>query len=200
VAGIDDQWEIDLIDVRNIKGYNNGISYILCCIDVFSKFAWAKAIKSKDANECKRVFQEILLESKRKPNYLYMDSGNEFKGEFKSFCKSKNILIIPTNSKLKATIVERFNRTLKEKMWRMFTHHASIKSLKPKNFTLYLDELIYSYNHSIHRSIKRSPASVNKRNGSSIRNILYQDDDKILYFNFKIGEYVRISEDKKIFD
>jgi hypothetical protein len=199
VAGLDDEWQIDLIDVKNLKGSNFGNSYIFTCIDVFSKNAWAKAIKVKEAKECKRVFKQILDESKRKPNYLYLDGGNEFKGEFKSFCNEKNILLFPSKSKLKAAVVERFNRSLKEKMWRMFTYKSSLKEKKPKNFTNFLEDLVNSYNNSFNRAIKTTPAAVNKKNEEKIRNILY-DEDIVINFKFKIGDYCRISEEKSLFD
>ena len=63
VKGIDDSWQIDLVDVKKIKGSNFGMSYIFTCIDVFSKYAWAKPIANKGADECKRVFEEIIIES-----------------------------------------------------------------------------------------------------------------------------------------
>lgn len=200
VAGIDDQWQIDLVDVRKIKGSNFGVSYIFTCIDVFSKNAWAKTIKTKQALECKNALEAIIRESKRKPNHVYLDGGNEFKGAFRNFCINEKILIFPTNSVLKASVVERFNRTLKEKMWRMFTFHASKKTQKPKNFTKYLKKLVNSYNNSFHRSIKTSPSKVNNKNENLIRKVLYQNEDSFIRFKFKIGDYARISIEKDLFE
>ena len=199
VSGIDEQWQIDLVDVKKLKGSNFGYSYILTCIDSFSKFAWAIPIKDKEALSCKKAFEKILNFSNRKPKYLYLDHGKEFQGVFKKFCSINKILIIPTRSKLKACIVERFNRTLKEKMWRMFTYHASIKKKFPQNYTQYIDKLLDSYNNSYHRSIKTKPILVKKSNENKIRKNLYGDEDTIITFKFNIGDYVRISEEKKIF-
>ena len=70
VAGIDEQWQIDLIDVKNIKGSNYGVSYIFTCIDVFSKRAWAKTLKVKKAISCKEAFEKIVKISNRKPKYI----------------------------------------------------------------------------------------------------------------------------------
>jgi hypothetical protein len=75
VAGIDAQWQIDLIDCHDIAGSNYGNKYIFTCIDVFSKHAWAKPIKNKEAKSCLDAFKAILNESKRKPNHLYLDNG-----------------------------------------------------------------------------------------------------------------------------
>jgi hypothetical protein len=62
-----------------------------------------------------------------------------------------------TESEKKAAIVERFNKTLKERMWRMFTFN------KNKKYVGYLDDLLISYNNSIHRSIKNKPSKINKK-------------------------------------
>ena len=200
VSGIDDQWQIDLVDVRAIKGSNYGKCFILTCIDVFSKYAWAIPIKDKEAKTCKKALQEIIESSKRKPNYIYLDGGKEFLGEFKKYCQNIKILLFPTKSKLKASVVERFNRTLKEKMWRMFTHHSNLKYKLPKNYTNYLDKLLVSYNNSYHRSIKAKPIQVNSKNEKLINTNLYgEHQDAFITFAFKIGDYVRISEEKSLF-
>ncbi len=199
VAGIDDQWQIDLVDVRALKGSNYGHTFILTCIDVFSKYAWAVPLKDKEAKTCKEAFEKILNTSGRKPNYLYLDGGKEFLGAFKKYCQTEKILIIPTKSKLKACIVERFNRTLKEKMWRMFTYHSELKQKFPKNYTNYLDKLLITYNNSFHRTIQTKPNLVTHIIEKQINSKLLQNYDSIITFKFKIGDYVRISEEKKLF-
>ena len=57
VAGIDDQWQVDLVDVRALKGSNHGKTFIFTCIDVFSKFAWAIPLKDKEAMTCKQALE-----------------------------------------------------------------------------------------------------------------------------------------------
>ena len=89
VAGIDDQWQIDLVDVRALKGSNYGHTFILTCIDVFSKYAWAVPLKDKEAKTCKEAFEKILNTSGRKPNSLYLDGGKEFLGAFKKYCQTE---------------------------------------------------------------------------------------------------------------
>ncbi len=78
VKGIDDEWQVDLIDMSNESGSNYGYNYILTCIDVFSKYAWAIPMKTKSAAASKDAFRNIF-EDKRMPNYIYSDDGNEFK-------------------------------------------------------------------------------------------------------------------------
>lgn len=138
VQGIDDCWQVDLIDFKNFKHQNSHFSYILTVIDVFSKFAWALPLKNKQALSCKEAFNSIFLKSKRAPNYIYSDLGNEFKGDCQKLFKLNNIIHVKTKSKHKASIVERFNRTLKERIGRYFSYSkkkgtwmCSIKLLNP---------------------------------------------------------------------
>ena len=51
VRGIDDQWQADLLDVSKVKSDNDGVNFLLTCIDVFSKFAWVVPLKNKSAEE-----------------------------------------------------------------------------------------------------------------------------------------------------
>lgn len=72
VSHIDEQWQLDLIDLKAIKGSNNGKTFVLTCIDVFSKYGWAESIKNKEAKSCKEAFEKIIETSKRKPSYIYL--------------------------------------------------------------------------------------------------------------------------------
>ena len=74
VNNIDDQWQADLVEMRNYKDMN--YSYILTVIDVFSKYAWAIAIKNKSGHEVSSTFQQIFKE--RIPNKMHTDKGTEF--------------------------------------------------------------------------------------------------------------------------
>jgi len=97
------------------------------------------------------------------------------------------------NEDIKAIIVERFNRTLKEKMYRYFT---------AKNTRRYVDVLpdfIYAYNHSRHRSIGMAPADVSPDNEDAIRARLYPAQKKSSNCNFKIGDSVRITMQRRPF-
>ena len=73
---------------------NNGIKYLLTCIDVFSKYAWVVPMKSKDGKSSLDAFRKILTESKRKPEKLQSDAGKEFfNSYFKTFLKKENIIL-----------------------------------------------------------------------------------------------------------
>ena len=140
VPNIDDTWQVDLVDVVNLKNkkYSQFYSFILTCIDVFSKYAWAIPIKTKSANETADAINNIFLNSKRKPRRVYSDRGKEFLGAFAQTLKKNDIQQMFTKSKFKAAVVERFNRTLKEKMFRYFTFS------KEKNYRkFYITRIIY---------------------------------------------------------
>jgi hypothetical protein len=200
VSEIDEQWQIDLIDLKSFKGSNFGKTFILTAIDVFSKYAWALPIKDKEAKSCKIALEHILKTSGRIPSYIYLDNGiKEFLGVFKKFCDERKIRIFPTKSPLKASIFERFNRTLKEKMWRVFTHNSLKKIKFPKSYTSFIQNLVNSYNNSYHRTIKMKPSQVSNENREKIYKNLFNDQIEKINFKFSIGEYVRISEEKKIF-
>ncbi len=123
VGGIDEQWQIDLCDVSNLKNKKLAqfFNYLFVAIDSFSRFAFVVPIKNKSSEETTKAINQIFIVSKRKPKYFYSDHGKEFLGEFKKYIESQSIRHFFTNSVHKASIVERFNRTLKQKMYRYFT-------------------------------------------------------------------------------
>ena len=186
--GIDDLFQADLVDVSNISQHNDGYRYILTCIDVFSKMAWAIPLKTKSATEVTSAFETILVD--RKCNMLQTDKGTEWlNSKFQSMLRDNDIKFYTTeNEDLKASIVERFNRTLKERMWRYFTHTNT------RRFLDVLPDLIHAYRHSYHRSIKMAPVDVNKNTEDLVRKRLFPvKPKKKLKYKFSVGDTVRIS-------
>ena len=110
--GIADLYQIDLADMSNISSYNDGVRYLLTCIDVFSKKAWAVPVRTKTGREVTNAFEKILLDGT--PN-TQSDKGTEFlNSTFQSMLKRHGIKFYTSeNEDLKASVVERFNRTLK---------------------------------------------------------------------------------------
>jgi hypothetical protein len=186
-------WQADLIDVRKIKFSNSHYGYILTCIDVLSKFAWAVPIKTKTAQSTKIGFEKILA-SGRKPEKIHVDEGNEFKGECMKYLKNSGIQLYFTNSFFKASIVERFNRTIKNRMYEVMTHR------KNKKYTDVLQDLVDSYNKTLHTSIGMKPNQVSEKNEKVVYNRLYKDEqDAIIQIKFRKGDYVRRFKKKDIF-
>lgn len=197
VNGIDDQWQVDLMDIKKQKYQNSHMTFILTCVDVFRRFGWAIPIKNKEAKSCREAFEKIFATSKP-PKYIYSDAGNEFKGECRRLFKEHGITALATKSVHKAAIVERFNRTLREKISRFVTWNKQTNG--SERFIDALPDLVKSYNATIHDAIGVSPDSVNKANEEQIRLKLYGPQDDLIRFVFKQGDYVRLVIDKKLFE
>ena len=199
VFKIDNTWQIDLADVSNLKNKSLGqnFGFLFCAIDVLSRFAWVEPIKTKHSTETREALEKIFENTNRRPKNIYSDCGNEFKGEFAKYLKENSIHQEFTKSVHKASIAERFNRTIKEKMYRLFTKQGT------KSYIKILQDLVDNYNHSFHRSLKRAPATVNdEKSEQEAVKALYGDLDSPLNsitFKFKLGDYVRIPVNKKIF-
>ena len=195
VPGINAQFQADLVDVQRLSRYNKGYKYLLTCIDIFSKYAWVVPLKTKQGQELVKAFKNILS-SRRKPIKLQTEQGTEFLNSvFQKFLRDNDIDFFTVNSGLKASVVERFNRTFKNLMYKYFT---------AKNTLAYVDvlpQLIKSYNNTYHRSIKMKPSQVTKANEAKVWDTLYGSDvQKRVRFKFQVGDRVRISKVKRSFE
>ena len=95
--------------------YNKGIKYLLCAIDLFSKYAWVVPLKDKRGISIVNAFQKIISKG-RKPNKIWVDQGGEFYNKlFKRFLKINNIEMYSTYNEGKCVVAERFILTLKKK-------------------------------------------------------------------------------------
>lgn len=195
IKGIDDLWQADLVEMGEYSSQNNGYKYLLNVIDTFSKYAWITPLKSKNAKDVARAMNHVFSAAKRIPKNLQTDDGKEFfNKEFQILMNKKKINHYSTYSVKKASIIERFNRTLKNMMWKEFSYNGSYKWLN-----IY-KKLLEKYNNSKHRTIKMSPIDVNKRNEKLILNTSYNHIKIFQKPKFKIGDYVRISKYKHVFE
>ena len=196
VGGIDQQWQMDLADMQSMQKFNDGYRYLLVCIDVFSKYAWVVPLKNKKGPSLVEAFK-IILASGRKPEKIITDQGTEFFNKhFKALLKDEDIELYNTYNETKASVVERLIRTLKTRMWRYFTAKKTMRYIDM------LPDLVYSYNHTIHRSIKKKPADVTVDNEKQVWHTLYDDRDEVKHvkYKFNIGDQVRISKIKRTFE
>ena len=108
--GIADLYQIDLGDVSNVAAFNDGARYLLTCINIFSKRAWAVPVRTKSGRDVANAFEKILIDGT--PNMVHSDKGTEFlNSTFQSMLKRKVIKFYTSeNEDLKASVVERFNR------------------------------------------------------------------------------------------
>ena len=186
------QAKADLIDFSTLKKWNDGCRYILVVIDVFSKLARATVLKKKNSQCMVEAFAELLQET----HFLKLqtDLGTEFTNKpLRRWLKERNIELFHThNFDTKATIAERFIRTLKEKLWRYFTYTNT------RRYVEVLPKLIRSYNHTFHRSIARTPSSVNAENQEIVWQILYGNRNSKRP-QLKEGDFVRLAINKTRF-
>jgi len=200
VFEIDDLWQIDLFEMIPYSKYNSGYKYILLVIDCFSKYVFVRKLKSKNGVEVTNQMKSIFKDHKRSPKHIQSDFGKEFYNKnFQDLMKKYKINHYSSFTHLKAQIAERMGRTLKERLWKAFLMQGSY------NWVKILDGIIDSYNGTRHRTIKTSPDKVTKRNEKMIyKNIykkMYDNSMKTLkQAKFSIGDYVRISRFKDIFE
>ena len=139
----DNIWGVDSADMQSLSKYNEGIKYLLCAIDLFSKYAWVIPLKDKKGTSIVNAFQKIISKE-RKPNKTWVDQGSEFYNQsFKGFLKINNIEIYSTFNEGKSVVAERFIGTLKNKVFK----HITVIS-KNVYFDV-LDDIVNKYNHTI---------------------------------------------------
>ena len=132
-----------------ISKYNKGIRYLLCVIDLFSKYALVVPLKDKKGVSIVNAFQKILDTSKIKPNKIWVDQGSDFYNNvFKKWLKDNDISMYSTYNERKSVVAERFNRTSKN---RIYKHLTAI--LKNVYFDV-LDDIVDKYNNTDHKTIK----------------------------------------------
>ena len=188
VMSRDEQWQADLIETQNIAKENKGIRYLLTVIDILSKYAWVQPLKDKKGPTVVKAFDQILKEG-RQPLKLQTDKGKEFYNkEMTVWLKKNNIHHFSTGGDAKAAVVERFNRTLKERLYRYFTAANTLK------FTDVLPELVKGYNASEHSSIKMAPKEVTLKNEKQVWKTLYGKPPKIRKPTLKKGDKVRLNK------
>ena len=184
--------------MQSLSRKNKGIKYLLCVIDLFSKYAFVVPLKDKKGVSIVNAFDKIINQSNRrakgtsaehvKPNKIWVDQGSEFYNcDFKKWLSDNNIEMYSTYNEGKSVVAERFIRTLKNKLYKHMT--ATGKSV----YYDVLDDVVNKYNNTKHSTIKLKPIDVknNKR--------VYIDEHNEKDSRFKVGERVRIPKFKNIF-
>lgn len=191
----DEQWVADLVEMQTTAKWNEGTRYLLTVVDVLSKFAWVRPLKKKTGEEVVKAFRDILETSGRKPRRLQTDKGKAFYNtKVQTWLKEKGIEHFSTHGDAKASVVERFNRTLKGRMYRYFT---------AANTLTYLDvlpALVKAYNADVHHSIGMAPRDVTEINEAQVWQTLYgKRVGKPSKAKFKVGNQVRLSKRVRTF-
>ena len=178
-----------MLHIQPLSKYNKGIKYLLCAIDLFSKYAWFVPIKDNKGVSIVNAFKKVIPEGneaeskgRKKPSKICVYQGSEFyNNSFKYFWKTNNIEMSSTCNEGKSVVAERFIGTLKNKI---FKHMTAIS--KNVYFDV-LDDIVNKYNNAVHRTIKMKPIDVAGDSYAEHNNAFNKNDPK-----FKVGDHVRI--------
>ena len=167
----DKTWAVDLADIQLISKYNKRIRYLLCVIDLFSKYGCVVPLKNKIGVIITKVFQKNLDNSKRKPNKIWNDQGIEsYYKSFKNMLQDNDVKMYSTFIEGKSVVAERFIKTFKNKIYK---HMTAIS--KNVSFDI-LDDIVDEYNNTYHRTIKTKPIDVKSDSGfQSMKTFLLKD-------------------------
>ena len=141
-------FQIDLLEIRNISKENKSFGYLLTVIDSYTKFAWAVPIHNKEKNTVLNAFKSVIESLEQKPLNVVSDLGKEFTNEaFKKYCQDRYMTLSHPYTHTHAGFIERFHRTLHRLIWPPMTNTGS------RNFVTYLDAILKSYNTRPHRML-----------------------------------------------
>ena len=152
--------------MQHYAKYNDGYKYLLAVIDVFSKYGWIRALKSKSGIEVATALKDIIDSSGRKPELVWSDKGKEF---YNQHVKSL-VAVYSTGNEEKSSIVERWNRTVKGVTYRYFSSNNTYRYIDV------IQQIVDRYNNTKHTSIKMTPVLASMpENQSTVYMNLYDD-------------------------
>jgi len=189
-------FQADLMDFRRVGRYNKGYNYILNIVDIYSRYAWSFPIKRKTPSEIAPHIALVLNEVNPAKIWFTFDQGNEFRGEVKMLLKEKGAEIHlndprSLNSHNTMGIIERFNKTLLNKLRKYMTANDTVKYVDA------LSQIVNKYNHTKHSTINKTPHAVLKQGKTPIIEL---NESDIMKDNFKINDFVRFRKKNKTFD
>lgn len=200
VTNIYDLWECDLLDVSSLAKYNDNHTFILCVIDVFSKYLHLIPIKTKTGPSVTAAFRSIFSpKRRRRPIWVRSDKGKEFQNKhFQDMLRSEGIQFqVCRNPDVKCAVVERVQRTIRDRLYKYFTY---------KNTYRYIDILpkfVKAYNDSVHSTTGMAPSRVTDSHVLAIWRRMQEGSKRIregpLPPKFRVGQHVRISREKMRF-
>lgn len=174
---------------------NNGVKFLLMIIDTFSKYGWMEKLNTKTGKEVAEAFKRIFKE--RVPGKIWVDKGKEFYNkDVKALFDKHGIEMYSTENEEKSSVVERWNRTMKEKMFKYFSANNTRKYIDV------LDRMLKQYNNTKHSTIRMTPVQASmKRNENKVWKNLYPDQPSVRKKpKFSVGDRVRIAKKKGTFE
>ena len=161
--------------MQSLSKKNKGIKYLLCAIDLYSKYAFVVRLKDKEGISITNALNKIIKQSNRKPNKVWVDQGGEFYNHiFKKWLSDNDIILYSTFNEGKSVVAERFIRTLKNKL------HKHLTATGKNVYYDVLDDVVNEYNNTKHNTIKMKPKDVKndttKSNAIARNNRVYIDE------------------------
>jgi hypothetical protein len=200
-----DVWECDLLDVQSLSRYNDRYRYLLTVIDVFTKYLHVVPLRSKTGTNVASAFRSILDDPRyslpkgiqqQRPVWVRTDRGKEFVNRtFQDMLKREGIQFqVCRNPDVKCSVVERAQRTIREKLYKYFTY---------KNTHRYIDVLakfVRAYNDTTHTTTCMAPSKVRDTDVLTIwKRVVNAKRRRIATAKFREGQHVRISKEKMRF-
>jgi hypothetical protein len=195
-SGLHTDWQCDLAIFDSLRKNNDGYKYLLVCIDVLSRKIFVSPAQSKSSQHMKKAFDKIFLSSKIKPHKLYSDRGLEFQAKemLKYFENNDIIKQVVYSPNIHAGIVERANRTIKDRLYRYFYKNKTHRWIEA------VYKIVEGINNSVNRSTGLAPNKFTYKNAQKIYDRLYKAAFTPSKFpKYKVGDIVRINKDKGIF-
>ena len=196
---IGDCWSADLIDISGLSSYNSGFSWIATFLDNFSRFAWARELKRKTTKETGDALLSVIAANEGSPYRLWSDDGTEWTS-LKNIYELEEIERYSTRSPIKATLIERFNKTLQNSLYKAMTARNTVRWVD------LLQDTVHSYNHRVHSSLHGlTPFEAHKKENEEFLRQKFREDRERYKKKVKEkqsyteGDQIRVVKRRKLF-
>jgi transposase InsO family protein len=198
MSSLDEQWDADVMDMQKFSRHNNGYRYLAVFIDIFSRYIWVEALKTKHNSEMLKAINRVFKKG-RKPLFLRTDQGTEYTGKYvQHYLRKNNVHHFTALNPLHANYAERLIRTLKGKIYRFFTANQT------KRYIDNLDDIVDSYLNTVHSSTKMKPIDITEKNSQDVYEKLYlpqqvAEESKPVKYQYEIDDKVHMAMDRSVF-
>jgi len=193
-------WNIDLLDLSRFSRHkgNKGHRFCLTVVEALSRKAYAVGLRNKRANVVKEGFEKIIKEAGYAPKLIHADRGNEWEGSFRKYLDSLGTKMYHTFTDKKAVLVERFQKTLRSKLYKVMHSNGN------KDWLSHLDSVINSYNKTKHGAHGMIPDNIDKNNEDLVIHRLYKSYATMKKNQkppkFAVNDFVKLSRTKVLFE
>ena len=153
-AGPNDQWDADLADYQKLADDNDGYTFLLVAVDLFTRYACVEPIKKKTNEEVIASLRQMFAR-RGTPRSLRTDAGKEFTGrEIEDFYDRSGVNHFITLNEVKANYAERLVKTIKSKLWRYMVEKNTLRYIDT------LQDIVASYNDTVHSTTGMAPSEI----------------------------------------